>query len=100
MEKLGKVLLLTLNICIDIFLIVVFIILLLWAILDISPEKSVQNTFMWIQTSWDALWGITPKERTVQISPKLQDRAHRQIYMIAPNKRKKSSEDIIVQPYK
>ena len=97
MKKLGKVLLLILNIFIDVFLLMVVLLLLLWAIFGVNPERLIQNTLTGIQYSWDALWGIEPQRDANQISPKFQRRAHRHIYVIQPNKR---NEEIVTQPYK
>ena len=97
MKKLGKVLLLILNVCIDAFLLLVVLLLVLWAILGINPGQSIQNAFVGIQYAWDSLWGIEVQGGDSQISPKLQRRAHRHIYVVQPNKR---DEDIVTQPYK
>ena len=100
MEKLGKIIFLILNICIDVFLIALALLLALWIIWDIDPQKSVRNTFGWIENSWNALWGIEAKEMSSSVSEKLRERAHRQIYLVEPNKRDETAEDIITQPYK
>ena len=100
MEKFKKFLLLIINIFIDIFLISLAIVLLLWMIFKIPPEKSVQSSFSWIQESWDALWGIEVKERDALLSKKFYDRAHRHIYVETPKKRGKREGNIITQPYK
>ncbi len=100
MEKLGKILLLILNIFIDIFLIFVVLILLLWSIFGITPEKSVQNTLIWIQNSWDSLWGIESSGRSTELSYRLQKPSHRNLYVAEPNQRDETSGDLITQPYK
>lgn len=97
MKKLGKVLLLILNICIDTFLLMIVLLLLLWAIFGVNPGTSIQNAFIGIQYAWDSLWGIEPQKDASQLSPKFQKRAHRHIYVVQPNKR---DEDIVTQPYK
>ena len=100
MEKLGKVLLFILNVFINLFLIMTVFILALWIFFGVTPQQSIQSSFMWLETSWNSLWGYETQERKMQLSPKYQKRAHRQLYVEQPNKRDKSADDIVTQPYK
>ena len=100
MEKLAKILLLILNIFIDTFLVIVGLILILWMIFGVSPEKSVQNTLTWIQESWNFVWGIESRGNTGHISQEFQKRAHREIYVAQPNKKDETAPEFVTQPYK
>ena len=99
MEKLGRILLLILNIFIDTFLVLFMLMLILW-VFGVSPERSIRNTFVWIQYSWDSLWEIESRMDSNSLSQKFQKRAHRHIYVIEPSKQKGSTERIISQPFK
>lgn len=96
MQKLGKILLLILNIFIDIFLVSVVCFLLLWLILGITPEQSLQKSMVWITS----FVGGESQEKTDKLSKKYQQRAHRNLYVQELNKKDESGNERISQPYK
>lgn len=98
MKKWGEILLFILNFCINVFLIAIVVMLLLWLILGITPEKSVQGTALWIEQNWNYLIGRTSKERTEDLSQKQKEKAHRYIYLQEPSKHDEGER--ISQPYR
>ena len=97
MKKLGKIFLFVLNILINIFLISIFVVLTVWAVWDVSPDKSVQQVFLWIENKWDRLTNTASEEKMKDLSKKYQKRARRHLYIL--ENKKPSQEDRLTQPY-
>ena len=100
MGKLGKILLLILNFCVDTFLVAVAFFLVLWLIFGITPRQSVQSGILWVEQKWDALLGRKPVEEIPQLSSKYKKRAHRNLYVQEQNKKDENQAGPIGQPYK
>ena len=96
MQKLGEILLFILNVLINVFIVGLLFFFLLWLIFDITPER----TALWVEYQWDALWGRETQERSLQLSPKYQQRAHRNLYIQEANKKDEAQEGPVTQPYK
>ena len=95
MEKLGHILLLMLNILINLFLIGAALVLILWFVFDLSPEKSVQGVMRFVEEKWASLTGKTLPKEIDQLSQKQKDRAFHELYV--PERQNKER---VTQPYK
>ena len=56
MESFGKFVLLVVNVCINVFLLSIVVLLSLWLILKIPPNVSVQKAATWVEHIWRSVF--------------------------------------------